>query len=248
MKTMIVDDEPAAREMLAELLAKESDVEIIGSYGDPRQAVAAIRRDRPDLLFLDIRMSALDGFALLGTLGDDAPRAIVFVTAFDEHAIAAFDVSAADYVLKPLDEERLSRAVERARTRLLPDAQAARPGALAGNSAAAGYARVIPVSTRDRIILQRVDEVFWFEADGKYIRVHAPAGIYLIRHPMHGLEQRLDPTRFMRISRSAIVNVDQIHHIEPWSRGDYCVVLKSGHKVTSTEAYRARLRQLTHEV
>jgi two-component system LytT family response regulator len=245
LRSIIVDDEPAARELLQELLANEPGVTVVGSYGDPRSAIEAILRDKPDMLFLDVQMPLLNGFELLDALGDSIPSAVVFVTAFDEHAIEAFDVSAADYVLKPLDEQRLHRAVTRAMTRVgeAPSETAASTRA-AINAAPSSYARLIPIATKDRITLQRVDEIAWFEAQGKYIRVHTPTGHHLIRLTMQSIEARLNPERFVRVSRSAIVNLDQVKHVEVWSHGDYAVTLRSGVQIISTQGYRARLRKL----
>ncbi|MDB4912751.1 MAG: LytTr DNA-binding region [Gemmatimonadetes bacterium] len=246
LRSIIVDDEPAARTLLQDLLTGEPTT-VIGSYGNPRAAIEAILRDKPDLLFLDVEMPVLNGFDVLDALGDDLPPAVVFVTAFKDHAIEAFDVSAADYVLKPVDGERLHRAIVRAVQRVAAgsegDATASTRAVLAARPIAQ-YTRVIPVGTRDRISLQRVNDIVWFEADRKYIRVHTPAERHVIRLTMQSLEARLDPERFIRVSRSAIVNMEYIEHIEPWSHGDHWISMRGGAKVLTTQGYRPRLRQL----
>jgi two-component system LytT family response regulator len=252
LRSIIVDDEPAARELLAELLAKHESVELIGSYGDPSEALEHILRDHPDILFLDVHMPRLNGFELLDALGDDVPPAVVFTTAYDEHALAAFDVSAADYLLKPFDEHRLDRAIARAEQRVgvspLPDAVPGDAALVRALRERDMFARIIPVRVNERIVLQRVDEISWFEADGKYIRIHVGPDTHLIRHTMQRLEQRLDPRRFLRVSRFAIVNIDHVRHIEPWSHGDYVLSMRGGGSVVSTQGYRASLRQLVHGI
>jgi two-component system LytT family response regulator len=253
IRAVVVDDEPAAREYLAELVAARRDIELCGSFGDPAEALDALLHDTPDLLFLDVQMPKLNGFELLDALGDRTPPAVIFTTAYDQHAIDAFDVSATDYLLKPFDDARLDRALARAAIQI--ESAAARASDERENVDGTDpltralhdqemYARTIPIRVRDRIILQRVDEVTWFEADGKYIRVHVGTSSALIRCTMQRLEQRVDPRRFMRVSRFAIVNIEQIKHIEPWSHGDYVLTLRSGGTVVTTQSYRDALRRL----
>lgn len=247
LRSVIVDDEPAARDLIAELLSSRPDVEVIGSYGDSRQALAAIRRDKPDLLLLDVQMPGRDGFALLDELGEDAP-AVVFLTAHDRFAADAFDVAAVDYVLKPLDEERVHRAIDRV---------IARTGAGAAAETTVvtrmlqemrrqndDYVRYLPVRQKDKVVLQKVDDVSWFEAKGKFVRLHAGAESHEIRHAMHSLAGKLDPAKFIRISRSSIVNVDHIVHLEPWTHGEWAVTLRGGRRVLSTHGYRGGLQRL----
>jgi two-component system LytT family response regulator len=247
LRSIIVDDEPAARDLIAEILSHRPDVEVIGSYGDSRQALAAIRRDKPELLLLDVQMPGRDGFALLDELGDDAP-AVVFLTAHDRFAADAFDVHAVDYVLKPLDEERVHRAIDRvfARTRGNGSAE---PSAVTQMLQAMrkqndDYIRYLPIRNKDKVVLQKVEDVSWFEARGKFVRLHAGAESHQIRHAMHSLAGKLDPAKFIRISRSSIINVDHIVHLEPWSHGEWAVTLRGGRKVISTHGYRAGLQRL----
>jgi two-component system LytT family response regulator len=258
VRTVIVDDEPAVGEFLEQLLVEQHpEVAIIGVYADPAEAVEAITAEPPDLLFVDVRMPRLSGFDLLDALGDRVPPAVVFVTAFDQHAIAAFDASATDYLLKPVDEERLARAVARATTRVA-QARSAAEGARASSvadpvdalrhvlSQLDRYTRHFAVRVGHRIALVRVEDISWFGADGKYVRLYVDNVVHLVRHTMHGLEARLDPRRFLRVNRSSIVNVDHVKHIERWSHGDYVLVMRTGHSVVTTRGYRAAVQRLLH--
>jgi two-component system LytT family response regulator len=246
-RAIIVDDEPAGREYVEELAANEPSLSVIGSFGDPRAAVEAVLRDKPDILFLDIQMPGMDGFELLECLSEAFPPAVVFITAFDKHAIDAFDVSAADYLLKPFDAGRFHRAIERAAAKATTARQTGlteTPAVLERLRGTTGYARTLPARVGDRIILQRVSDIAWFEAQGKYVHLHVGTEQLIMRHTMQSLEQRLDPERFVRVSRSAIINVDHVRHLEPWSPGDFVITLRSGEKVYSTQGYRAALRRL----
>jgi two-component system LytT family response regulator len=247
LRSIIVDDEEAARELLREILATRPDIEIIGAYGDVRQALAAIRRDKPDLLFLDMQMPGRDGLALLEELGDTAP-AVIFVTAHDRFAVDAFDVSAVDYLLKPLDEERVHRAVDRAKARGAVQ-QIGEPSAVSRllqemRKPKDDYLKYLPVKKSGRVLLQKVDDVSLFEAEGKYVKLHVGADRPLVRHAMHSLAAKLDPSKFIRVSRSSIVNIEHIVHLEPWSHGEWAVTLRSGSRVVSTHSYRKDLQQL----
>ncbi len=246
LRAIIVDDEPASREYVEELAAGEPSLVIVGSYGDPRAAVEAVLRDKPDILILDIQMPGMDGFELLECLRESFPPAVVFVTAYDRHAIDAFDVSAADYLLKPFDAGRFRRAIERAARHVAAPrgpAAAVVPAVLE-RTRADTYLRILPARTGHRIVLQRVAEVVWFEAQGKYVHLHGPSERLTIRHTMQSLEDRLDPARFLRVSRSAIVNLDHVQHLEPWSQGDFVITMRSGAKIYSTQGYRTAVRRL----
>ena len=245
LRSIIVDDEEAARNLLQEILGARPDVEVIGSYGNARQALAATKRDKPDLLFLDIQMPGRDGFAMLDDLGDDAPS-VVFVTAYEQYAADAFDVSAVDYVLKPLDDERVHRAVDRVLARQGDRTEPSDVTRMlnAMRRQRDDYLRYLPISSKDKVTLQKVDDVSWFEARGKYVRLHTATGQHLIRHTMHSLAGKLDPSKFVRVSRSSIVNIDHIVHLEPWSHGEWAVMLRGGGRVISTHGYRQGLQQL----
>lgn len=255
VRAVIVDDEPAVGEFLEQLLVEQHpEIAVVGVYTNPAEALEAITAEPPELLFLDVRMPRLSGFDLLDALGDRVPPAVVFVTAFDQHAVAAFDASATDYLLKPVDEERLARAVARARTRVAHarsagDAEAA---AVADSvdalrqvlSQLDRYTRHFAVRVGHRIALVRAEDISWFGADGKYVHLYVDNVVHVVRHTTHGLEARLDPRRFLRVNRSSIVNVDHVKHIERWSHGDYVLVMRTGHKVVTTRGYRAAVQRL----
>lgn len=247
LRTLIVDDEPLARELLRKMLAGHDDVEVAGECESGTQAVEAVRADPPDLLFLDVQMPGLDGFEVLRELAPEIPQ-VVFVTAYDQYALRAFDVHALDYLLKPFDEERLARALDRARAHLRrPEASDDREEILTLLDELRGARRFrerLVIRVGERAFLQPVAEIDWLEADGKYVKVHVGPRAHTIRETMTQLGAALDPRRFLRVSRSAIVNVDRIREIQPWFRGDYVVIMQNGAEVTSTRGYRDAIRDL----
>jgi len=251
LRSIVVDDEPAARELLVEILGKRPDIEIAGVFGDSRQAIAGIRKEKPDVVFLDIQMPGRDGFAILDALGEEAPP-VIFVTAYDEYAVQAFDFAAIDYILKPLDEDRVYRSIDRAMSRARNGKSEPEPGAITRMISALrahreDYLRYIPIKLKERVVLQKVDDMSWIEADGKYVRIHAGADQHLIRRTMHSLENRLDPAKFLRVSRSAIVNIEHVAHLEPWSHGEWAIMMRNGHRVISTHGYRERLQRILRD-
>jgi two-component system, LytTR family, response regulator len=257
IRVLIVDDEPIARRGIRHQLRGEADVEVIGEYGDGAEAIDAITTLAPDLVFLDIQMPEVGGFDVIEAIGIARMPAVIFVTAYDEHALRAFDVHAVDYVLKPIDRHRFRTAVERARRRLAdaPGQQleerelsldrriAAALGAL--GRPAHDYARRLAIKGDGRVILVDVDEVDRLEAAGNYVEVHSGARHHLVRETMASLEARLDPARFVRVSRSSIVNADRVRELQPMFNGDFVVVLRDGTKVTGSRRYRAAFDTLT---
>jgi two-component system LytT family response regulator len=265
LRVLIVDDEPLARRRLRELLADEPDVEVVAECGNGIDAVAAIRRDRPDVVLLDIQMPELDGFGVVRTVGPERMPAVIFVTASDAHAVRAFDVFAVDYVLKPVDQDRLLEAVRRAKQRVTaagsgPVANAeeveirARLTALISEVSEAVAARqaqpAVPAGGRiavkgdGRVIFVRVVDVDWVEAMDNYVRLHVGREAHVMRETMSHLEERLPPPGFLRIHRSTIVNVDRIREIQPWFAGDYVLILLDGTKLTTGRRYRAAVKAL----
>jgi two-component system LytT family response regulator len=230
------------------MLAAHPDITVVGECGSGTQAVEAVRAEAPDLLFLDVQMPGLDGFQVLQELRRDALPEVVFVTAFDQYALRAFEVHALDYLLKPFDEERLARALERARAHLRrPDRQEDRRQILELLDELRGARRWrerLVIKMGERAFLQPVAEIDWIEADGKYVKVHVGPRTHTLRETLTQLSEVLDPERFLRISRSAIVNVDRIREIQPWFRGDHVVIMKNGAEVTSTRGYRDCLKEL----
>ena len=241
MRTLIVDDESPARERLKRLLADVEGVEIIGEAESGTQAVEMIEREKPDLVLLDIQMPGLDGFEVIEALADPPP--VIFVTAYDEYAIRAFEVNALDYLLKPFSRERLEKAIRRAQEALVEEQDfAARLGPLLESLAAQGrYLTRLAVRDRDRIRVLGVDEVDWIGVEGERVLVHAGDKAYPIRRTLAELEARLDPAHFFRAHRSAIVNLDRVKEVIPWFKGSHKLRLTTGAEV---ELSRARARAL----
>ena len=241
MRTLIVDDESPARERLKRLLADVEEVELIGEAESGTQAVEMIEREKPDLVLLDIQMPGLDGFGVIEALADPPP--VIFVTAYDEYAIRAFEVNALDYLLKPFSRERLEKAIRRAQEALVEEQDfATRLGPLLESLAAQGrYLTRLAVRDRDRIRVLGVDEVDWIGVEGERVLVHAGDKAYPIRRTLAELEARLDPAHFFRAHRSAIVNLDRVKEVIPWFKGSHKLRLTTGAEV---ELSRARARAL----
>ncbi len=245
---LIVDDEPLARELLRSMLEHVADIEVVGEAGDGLAAVDEIERLRPDILFLDVQMPELDGFQVVRELDHERLPVIIFVTAYDQYALRAFEISAIDYLLKPFDEERLGRAVERARSQLSGrernDLDRRVLDLLQAATSREQHLDRLVVRTEDRAILVRTSDLDWIEASGKYVKLHVGRVEHTLRESMSRLEDQLDPRTFMRISRFCIVNIDRIREFQPWFQGDYVVILQDGTKLTSTRGYRDRVQGL----
>ena len=256
LQVLIVDDEPLARRGIRVRLAAARDVSVVGECGNGREAIAAIRSLQPDLVFLDVQMPGLSGFDVVAAVQPERMPVVVFVTAHDEHAIHAFDVQALDYLLKPIDDERFARTVERARERLaerrdgtlarrMAALLAERDASPAAAPLATGRADArLAVRDRGRIVLVDVADIAWVQAEGDYVRVHVPGRSHLIRETMTAMESRLTPERFARIHRSAIVNVRQIIELRPETNGEFVVVLRDGAQLRSSRSYADRLRSI----
>ena len=249
LRTLIVDDEPAARRGLRARLSAEAGIEVVGECGDGASAIVAIGELAPDLVFLDIQMPELGGFEVIDSIGSEHMPAVVFVTAYDQYALRAFEVHALDYVLKPVDPERLHRAVRRAQE------QAARPrAALAGQleaalqalgrAAPARWARRLAIAGPGRTRLVDLADVSHFTAAGNYVEVHATSGVHLLREPLSRLFARLDPQRFVRLSRSAVVAAEAVREVQPLFNGDFVVILRDGTQVNGSRRHRADLARL----
>ena len=246
IRVLIIDDEPIARRGILRLLRQEPDIEVVGECADGASAVAAISALSPDLVFLDVQMPELDGFAVIQAVGGNRMPAVVFVTAFDQHAVRAFDARAVDYVLKPVDPERFRRALQRARSRLAhPDDSFVRRVSEALKLIDRGdlqhYPSRLAIRSDGRVRLLDIADVDRIVAAGNYVEVHAGARQHLLRETMSSLEARLDPQRFIRISRAAIVSVSQIREVQPLFNGDFVVLLKNGAQVNGSRRYRAAL-------
>ena len=241
MRTLIVDDESPARERLKRLLSGIEGVELIGEAEGGVQAVEMIEREKPDLVLLDIQMPGLDGFGVIEALADPPP--VIFVTAYDEYAIRAFEVNALDYLLKPFSRGRLAKAILRAQQALVEEGDfAERLGPLLESLAAQGrYLTRLAVRDRVSIRVLDVDEMDWIGIEGEQVMVHVGDQAYPLCRTLAELEARLDPARFFRAHRSAIVNLDRVKEVIPWFKGSHKLRLTTGAEV---ELSRARARAL----
>jgi two-component system, LytTR family, response regulator len=240
IKTLIVDDEPIARARMASLLREEADIELVGECQSGLQARSAIASTSPDLLFLDIQIPEMDGIDLVRTLQSSGAPAIVFVTAYDEYALRAFEVHALDYLLKPFSAERFRSALGHAREHV---AQRRATGsgassAMRGDAASTNRRHRLMIKSSGRIYFVRMGDIEWCEASGNYVRVHVGPQCHLVRDTMAHLESELDPNLFMRIHRSTIVNVDRIQEMHSTFNGEYVVLLRGGTRLTLSRGYR----------
>ncbi|PYR88245.1 MAG: DNA-binding response regulator [Acidobacteria bacterium] len=246
LTTLIVDDEPLARERLLALLSTENDIEVLGQCRDGEEAVSAIHERHPDLVLLDVEMPRMDGFEVIDTIGPERMPMVIFVTAYDQHAIKAFQVRALDYLLKPFDRDRFSDALQRARTQI----ESQTNGDLGKRLLAlmkdlrrdAPKTDRLVVKSGGRLFFLRADEIDWIEAAGNYVRLHVGNQSHLLRETMNAIEARLDPERFFRIHRCRIVNVERIQEMQPWLNGEYSVVLRTGVRLTLSRGYREKLQ------
>ncbi len=243
IRTVIVDDEPLARQRLRHLLEADTEVAIVGESGDGRQAVADLRDLRPDLVFLDVQMPALDGFGVIETLDVTPMPIVIFVTAHDRYALKAFEVHALDYLLKPYDKNRFAAALERAKAHFRQGSAAAlndRLQELLQNVPGRRLERLM-VKSDGRICFVRVDDIDWIEAAGNYVRLHAGKDDHLLRESLSALEKKLDPARFVRIHRSTIVNIERIRELQPAFHGDYVIILGDGTELALSRSCREKL-------
>lgn len=254
LRTLIVDDEPLARERVRMMLGMHDDVAVIGEVGDGQQAIDAIRHERPDLVFLDVQMPGVDGFGVLRALEGEVIPHVVFVTAYDQYALRAFEVHALDYVLKPFNAERFSQALERARSAIAKRGET--DGAVdkdrlrslvASLTAEQREKQRIVVKSSGRVFFVRVDDIDWIEAEGNYVRLHMGAQSHLLRETMKGMESVLDVAQFIRIHRSTIVNADRIRELQPLFHGEYAVILRDGTRLVASRGPDNRLKKLLAE-
>jgi two-component system LytT family response regulator len=254
VRVVIVDDEPLARQHIADRLAHEEQVEVVGEAADGLDAVEVIRRLRPDIVFLDVQMPGLDGIDVVDTIGADEMPATIFTTAFDQYALKAFDRAAVDYLLKPFDDERFSQAFRRARKALelqevdrmarrlrslLQEEEGERPAAVP----APQYLDRIPVESRGQVRVVPVAKIDYITASGPYAELHVGDQAYAVRERMQTLEERLDPNVFLRVHRSVLVRLDRIDAMLRSPGGDYGVRLKDGTKLSVSRARRDELER-----
>jgi two-component system, LytTR family, response regulator len=251
VRTIIVDDEPLARRNLRVLLERDPQIEIIDECRNGREAVNAIKTFSPELVFLDIQMPEMDGFDVLAEVGTNKIQAIIFVTAFDQYALKAFEVHALDYLLKPFDDARFLKALNTAKAQieqrqinrisrkllaLLEDRENKQE-----QPKEKTYLTRLMVKLASRVVLLNVGDIDWIEADGNYAKLHVGKRAHLLREKMHDLEAQLDPRKFVRIHRSIIVNLDRIKEMHPHFNGDYIVVLEDGAQLKLSRSRREHL-------
>lgn len=250
IRTLIADDEPLARSGIRLLLERDSGIEIVGEASGGMEAADLIRRLHPDLVFLDVQMVGCDGFETLTRVGPGATPVVVFVTAYDEYALRAFEFNAVDYLLKPYDDARFGAALNRARDLVIrkrTDAADTKLSRLIEHLEGEGRDRILLKSSGE-IIFLKTSEIDWIEAEGDYVKFHVGLRAHLMRGTMSSLEERLDPNRFIRIHRSTIVNVDRLRKLSPSFEGEYVVVLQDGTKLRLSRGYQDRIRSLLGSV
>jgi two-component system LytT family response regulator len=247
VRVLIVDDEAVARRRIRRLLAAEADVTVVGECADGASAVRAIAGDAPDIAFLDVQMPELDGFEVIQSVSPGELPAVVFVTAFDRYALRAFDVHAIDYLLKPFTRERFRTALSRARERLDRQGPGSKIAALVDHlRAARRYPARVAVRAADRFVVIDWRDVDWVEAADNYVTLHVGAKEYLLRDTLASIEKQLDPERFARIHRSAIVQLDRVAELHPATHGDVDVVLRSGVRLVLSRTWRERVQRFFH--
>ena len=255
LRVLLVDDEAPARLRLRQLLDDQPGFSVVGEAAQGFRAVELIRQTRPDLVFLDVQMPRLDGFGVCAEVGSEAMPAVVFVTAYDRFALQAFEVHALDYLLKPVDRDRFGRTLGMIRQRLgarsaggmPPEAGTPAPGLsalLAELKAGRRGMERLAIKVDGRVIFVRIAEVEWLESEGNYVKLHVAGAAHLFRETLSALEADLPPDQFLRISRSALVNLDAVREIQPLFYGDYAVILRDGTKLTLSRTYRDRLEVL----
>jgi two-component system LytT family response regulator len=250
---LIVDDESLARRRMRALLAGVTDVTILGECETGRQAVSAIRELGPDLVFLDVQMPELDGFDVIAEVGPERMPPVIFVTAFDDYAVNAFEVGALDYLLKPVNQLRFSAMLDRAKKRL-PDGS--QPSTLATQlntlleyvSRTESAEERIGVKVQGKVVFLDPDEIYWIQARDDVARIHLVDSAYDVREPLSRLESRLPRGRFLRIHRSAIVNTSKVRAAEPFDQGDQLLILRNGKRITTGRSYRKVVKDFLRRV
>jgi two-component system LytT family response regulator len=248
IRVLIVDDEPLARRRIHKLVSNDSDLEVVGDCANGQEAIEAIHRQSPHLVFLDVQMPEIDGFAVLEAIEADAMPLIIFVTAYDRYALKAFEVHAFDYLLKPFDRARFEKTLQQAKQRVRSEGSGAmshRALALLEELRAQTHRlERLMIKTGGRVFFIKADDIDWLEAEGKYVRLHVGEETHLLREAIGNLESRLDARKFLRIHRSTIVNIERIRELEAWFHGEYRVILRDGTRLMMSRSCRKRLGEL----
>ncbi|MEP7337899.1 MAG: LytTR family DNA-binding domain-containing protein, partial [Acidobacteriota bacterium] len=254
IRVVIVDDEPLGRTVIREMLRRDTDFTVVGECVNGHEAIAAISAERPDLVFLDVQMPEVDGFAVLAALDTEHLPMIIFVTAYDQYAVSAFEVHAVDYLLKPFDRERFGKALQRAKLQLQRES-ANDVGNISNISrrilalleeqrAKTKYLERLVIKNNGRVFFLKTEEIDWISAEGNYVNLHVKKDSHLLRETISSLEAQLDPQKFARIHRSQIVNIDRIRELRHWSHGEYQVILHDGAELMLSRSYREKLHGL----
>jgi two-component system LytT family response regulator len=248
IKVLIVDDEILGRNRIREILSKDPDIDLVGECSNGQEAVKAVLEHSPDLLFLDVQMPEMDGFGVLEALPSERIPLVVFVTAYDQYALRAFEVYAVDYILKPFDKERFRRTLKHAKSQILRQRGSVLNQSLLdlleelkGRPKSKHPDRLV-IKTGGRVSFLKTSEIDWIEAEGNYVRLHVGKDTHLLRDTLNQMEERLDPDRFLRIHRSTIVSLDRIKELQPWFHGEYQVLLHDGTQLLLSRKYRENLR------
>ncbi len=248
LRVLVVDDEPLARERLRTFLSREPGIVVAGECGNGNDAVVAVRQNHPDILFLDVQMPGLGGFEVLERLQEQVPPAVVFCTAFDQYAVKAFEIHAVDYLMKPFDRERfkvaLERAVRRVSTGKPDDIQTKLAAMLADVRAGAKQPERIPIKSNGKVSFVMISEIDWVGSADNYVELHVGTHSHLIRETMTSIAERLPTEEFVRISRTAIVNLSRVKELQPLFHGEYAVTLTTGARLTLSRSYRDQLPRL----
>ena len=267
IRTLVVDDEPLARDGIVTLLAEDPTIEVIGSCADGQSAVNAIRTQRPDLVFLDVQMPKRDGFEVLAELKREERPQVIFITAYDKYAIRAFEACAIDYLLKPFRDARFAAALARAKSEIRKarvmgmgekmEELLANVQEMVRGAATPAQGQPTPVAEpADRVVLKtgsdlhfiRTGDIVWIEAQADFVKVHTTGASQLVRETLQSLEQRVDPAKFLRIHRSSLVNLDHVKKVTPALYGDYTVLMSDDSKLRLSRKNRGKLKQLINRL
>ena len=247
IRVLIVDDEPLACERIRDMLKDDIRVDLLGECANGEQAIEAIQQLAPDLVFLDVEMPGKNGFAVLDALDRDQLPVVIFVTAYDQYAVRAFEFHALDYLLKPFDQERFDKALARAIDHITNDKSENITErilkTLEEMKVRPVHLERLVIKMNGHVFFVKTEDIDWLEAEGNYVRLHAGRESYLLRDTISALESQLDPRKFVRVHRSAIVNLDRIQELQPWFHGEYRIILREGVQLTLSRSYRERLHE-----
>jgi two-component system, LytTR family, response regulator len=251
IRTLLVDDEPLARESLKIFLAEQEGFRVIGECSDGLQAIQVINQDKPDLVFLDVQMPEVNGFEVLNEIETDNPPVVIFATAYEKYALQAFEANAIDYLLKPFDKSRFGEAIQKA-VRYINGNNEQGLSHLRDlintynhlKTAAGQFKQRILVKEKRKYFLVDLDDIYFFQASGDYVTIHKQKGTHLINESMNNLESKIDPGQFVRIHRSTIINLRYIDNLQPYFNGEFFITMKNGEKLKLSRNYRDKIKSI----